>query len=309
VLCVRFGVYFPECDLKLQLGRHAWESLRDAERMALTDRPTAEAGHPPVAAAARDISLRGVSFRYGDCGPLVLDRVNLTVPVGSSTAIVGLNGAGKSTLVKILGGLYQPTEGHIYADDTPLREADLDGWRRGLAVTFQDFIRYGLSARENVAMSAITRLEDEAGIVAVLDRVGLREVISGLPYGLDTPLSRQVPGGTDLSGGQWQRLALARALFAVRHGAHLLVLDEPTAHLDARGEAEFYETFLSLTEGVTSVIISHRFSSVRRAGQILVLERGRVTERGTHTELVSAGNTYAHMFRAQASRFAATGAP
>jgi ATP-binding cassette, subfamily B, bacterial len=180
-------------------------------------------------------------------------------------------------------------------------------WQRAFAITFQDYLRYEMPLRENVAMYAIEHRDDDAGIEAEVHRVGLGDLLDGLPLGLDTPLTRGLPGGRDLSGGQWQRLALARSLFAVRHGASVLVLDEPTAQLDARGEAEFYDQFLDLTRGVTSLVISHRFSSVRRADRIVVLDGGRVTENGTHDELVRAGGTYAEMFEVQARRFGGAG--
>jgi ATP-binding cassette subfamily B protein len=163
-----------------------------------------------------------------------------------------------------------------------------------------------MSLRENVAMSAIDHHDDDAGLSAVLARVGLEELLNA-PTGLDTPLTRATPGGRELSGGQWQRLALARSLFAVRHGASVLILDEPTAQLDARGEADFYEMFLDLTRGTTSLIISHRFSSVRRADRIVVLDGGTVTESGSHDELVAAEGTYARLFAIQAKRFIETG--
>jgi ATP-binding cassette subfamily B protein len=243
-----------------------------------------------------------VRFDYPG-GPVVLEDVSLTIPVGRSTAIVGFNGAGKTTLVKLLTALYQPTGGRVSHDGRDLAEADPASWQRHFAVAFQDFARYPLTLRENVAMSAIRALDDDAGIVADLDRAGLAHLVESLPDGLDTPLSRLLPGGRDLSGGQWQRLALARSLFAVRHGAGILVLDEPTAQLDARGEAGFYDSFVDLTRGVTSIIISHRFSSVRRADQIAVLDDGWIRECGTHAELLAADGLYARMFRIQASRF------
>jgi ATP-binding cassette subfamily B protein len=187
-----------------------------------------------------------------------------------------------------------------------LRELDTASWQARTAITFQDFVRYQLTLRENVAINAIAHRDDDEGLLESLRRAGLGELLNGSGITLDTPLSRLQPGGTDLSGGQWQRVALARALFAVRHGARVLVLDEPTAQLDARAEAAFYETFLDLTAGVTSVIISHRFSTVRRADLIVVLDGGRITEQGSHEELLARGGHYAEMFRAQARRFAVT---
>jgi ATP-binding cassette subfamily B protein len=307
LLCGRFGVMFPEVDVKLVYGRSAWEALLEFEEITRREDAPAGAtragGAPAAAVAARSaIRLDGVHFAYPGGRP-VLDGLDLELPVGTSTALVGVNGAGKTTLVKLLTGIYPPTAGAVTVDGTDLRTLDADAWQRSFAVTFQDYLRYELPLRENVAMGAIDHLGDEDGIRAELVRVGLRDLLDELPDGLGTPLTRALPGGRDLSGGQWQRIALARALFAVRHGASVLVLDEPTAQLDARGEAEFYDAFLDLTRGVTSLVISHRFSTVRRADRIVVLDGGRITEAGTHDELVALGGTYARMFDVQARRF------
>lgn len=315
VTCAGFGTIFPESDVKLVYGRSAWESLVEFERLSAT--VPAAAG---PAARARDGARLGVaapevrfgfddvSFAY-EPGRPVLDHMSLTIPVGQSTAIVGVNGAGKTTLVKVLTGLYAPTSGRVTCDGRELTADELASWQRQFAVTFQDFVRYELTVRENLAMGATDHLDDDDGILAELDRVGLCQQVKSMAAGLDTPLTRLARGGRDISGGQWQRIALARSLFAVRHGARVMVLDEPTAQLDARGEAEFYDAFADLTKGVTSIIISHRFSSVRRADKILVVERGRVSEEGSHDELVAANGTYAAMFRVQADRFAAEGRP
>ncbi|QGQ19872.1 ATP-binding cassette domain-containing protein [Cellulomonas sp. JZ18] len=262
-------------------------------------------GRPPARRAAR-----GVRFGYRPDRP-VLDGLDLELPVGSSTALIGVNGAGKTTLVKVLTGTYVPDEGRVTVDGTDLRTLDRDAWQAAFAVTFQEFLRYPVPLRENVAMGAVAHRDDDAGLRDCLRRVGLGALLDELPQGLDTPLTRAVPGGRDLSGGQWQRLALARALFAVRHGASVLVLDEPTSQLDARGEAEFYDGFLELTRGVTSLVISHRFATLRRADRIVVLDGGRVVESGTHDELVELDGRYGRMFEVQARRFraAAGGAP
>jgi ATP-binding cassette subfamily B protein len=307
LLCGRFGVMFPEVDVKLVYGRSAWEALLEFEEITRREDAPAGAtragGAPAAAVAARSaIRLDGVHFAYPGGRP-VLDGLDLALSVGTSTALVGVNGAGKTTLVKLLTGIYPPTAGAVTVDGTDLRTLDADAWQRSFAVTFQDYLRYELPLRENVAMGAIDHLGDEDGIRAELVRVGLRDLLDELPDGLGTPLTRALPGGRDLSGGQWQRIALARALFAVRHGASVLVLDEPTAQLDARGEAEFYDAFLDLTRGVTSLVISHRFSTVRRADRIVVLDGGRITEAGMHDELVALGGTYARMFDVQARRF------
>jgi len=308
VLCARFGVMFPESDVKLVYGRSAWEALLEFEALAADDAGTQA---PPTAGRLTPtdaITVRDVRFGYRPDRP-VLDGLGLDLPVGSSTALVGVNGAGKTTLVKLLTGLYRPDAGTVAVDGVDLRDLDAHAWQRAFAITFQDYLRYEMPLRENVAMGAIEHRDDDAGIEAEVRRVGLGDVLDGLPLGLDTPLTRGLPGGRDLSGGQWQRLALARSLFAVRHGASVLVLDEPTAQLDARGEAEFYDQFLDLTRGVTSLVISHRFSSVRKADRIVVLDGGRVTEAGTHDDLVGLGGTYARMFEVQARRFGSADGP
>lgn len=303
VLCARFGVMFPESDVKLVYGRSAWEALLEFEALAEQDAgPDLAAPSVARTTPANTISIRQVRFGYRPDRP-VLDGLDLELPVGTSTALVGVNGAGKTTLVKLLTGLYRPEAGTVSVDGVDLRRLDVHAWQRAFAITFQDFLRYEMPLRENVAMGAIEHRNDDAGLEAEVRRVGLGDLLDGLPLGLETPLTRGLPGGRDLSGGQWQRLALARSLFAVRHGASVLVLDEPTAQLDARGEAEFYDQFLDLTRGVTSLVISHRFSSVRRADRIVVLDGGRITEAGNHDELVGLGGTYAGMFEVQARRF------
>lgn len=305
VVCARFGVIFPESDIKLVYGFSAWESLLKFERSCDEESvsvpaPARRSAPPP----RRQIAVERVTFEY-EPGKPVLRDLSLVVPVGRSTAIVGANGAGKTTLVKLLTGLYSPTRGRILHDGHDLSEEDPASWQRHFSVLSQGYLRYGLTLRENVGMGAVPALDDDAGMHLELGRAGLGELARSLPVGLDTPMTRSSPGGRELSGGQWQRVALARALFAVRHGASILVLDEPTAQLDARGEAEFYDSFVELTRGVTSVIIAHRLSSVRRADHIVVVEHGRVIERGTHDELIAAGETYAGLFEAQARRFVA----
>ncbi len=251
------------------------------------------------------ICFEGVSFRYPGQSAQVFDRLDLTIPAGRSLAIVGPNGAGKTTLVKLLTRLYDPTEGRVAVDGIDLASLDALAWQRRIAAIFQDFTRYQLSVADNVGFGAIDRSGDRDALIAAAERAGASEIIEGLPAGWDTILTPRAPDGVDLSGGQWQRVALARALFAVEAGAGVLILDEPTASLDVRAEAEFYDRFLELTRGVTTIVISHRFSTVRRADRIVVIEHGRLTEAGDHDSLLAADGRYAQMFRLQATYFGA----
>jgi ABC-type multidrug transport system fused ATPase/permease subunit len=243
---------------------------------------------------AREIRFHNVSFSYPGAEHPVLDKFDLTIPAGTSLAIVGQNGAGKTTLAKLLCRLYDPQQGAIEIDETDLREIEVNDWRSRLAAVFQDFIRFELPLRDNVAPSGAP---DEV-IQAALKEAGAAQLAN-----LDTILARGYQGGTDLSGGQWQRIALARALCALKQGAGVVLLDEPTAQLDVRGEAEIFERILAATRNVTTILISHRFSTVRHADRICVLEHGRVVELGTHDELMALGGRYRTMFDLQASRF------
>lgn len=243
---------------------------------------------------SREIRFRDLCFSYDSTDRPVLDGLDLTIPAGTSMAIVGKNGAGKTTLVKLLCRLYDPLVGAIEADGLDLRELELSSWRSRLAAVYQDFVRYELPMRDNVSpMGApddvISRSLQEAGAEALAE--------------LDTILSRSYSGGTDLSGGQWQRVALARALCALRVGAGVVILDEPTAQLDVRAEAEIFDRILEATRGRTTILISHRFSTVRHADRICVLEGGRVVELGSHDELMALGGRYRTMFDLQAARF------
>ena len=244
---------------------------------------------------AQEIRFRNVTFKYpvGEGEP-VLEGFDLTVPAGSSLAIVGQNGAGKTTLAKLLCRLYDPQKGAIEIDGVDLRELDIDAWRSRVTAVFQDFIRFELPLRDNVSPAGAP----DSAIEAALVEAGAANLAS-----LDTILARGYEGGTDLSGGQWQRVALARAMCAVKMGAGLVLLDEPTAQLDVRGEAEIFERILKATRKATTILISHRFSTVRHADRICVLEHGRVIELGTHDELMAAGGRYRTMFDLQASRF------
>jgi ATP-binding cassette subfamily B protein len=248
---------------------------------------------PAGAMPTREVRFRDVTFAYPGGAP-VLDHFDLTIPARTSLAIVGQNGAGKTTLAKLLCRLYDPQSGAIEVDGINLRDFSLDSWRERVAAVFQDFIRFELPLRDNVA---------PGGAPSDVIRSALRSAGAENLAGLDTVLSRGYDEGTDLSGGQWQRIALARALCAVHMGAGLVLLDEPTAQLDVRGEAEIFDRILAATRHCTTILISHRFSTVRQADRICVLERGRVVELGTHDELIALGGRYRTMFDLQAQRF------
>jgi ATP-binding cassette, subfamily B, bacterial len=243
----------------------------------------------------REIRFRDVRFAYPGTELAVLDGFDLTIPAGSSLAIVGQNGAGKTTLAKLLCRLYDPQGGAIEIDGVDLREFDIGSWRTRLAAVFQDFIRFELPLRDNVAPSGAP--DDVIG--AALADAGAAQLAD-----LGAVLARGYAGGTELSGGQWQRVALARALCAVRQGAGVVLLDEPTAQLDVRGEAEIFNRVLAATRHATTILVSHRFSTVRQADRICVLEGGRVVELGTHAQLMALGGRYCTMFELQAARFA-----
>jgi ABC-type multidrug transport system fused ATPase/permease subunit len=242
---------------------------------------------------AREVHLRDVSFAYPG-GASVLEHFDLTIPAGSSLAIVGQNGAGKTTIAKLLCRLYDPQSGAIEIDGIDLRKLDLASWRSRVTAVFQDFIRLELPLRDNVAPGGAP----DPIVTGALEAAGAANLAD-----LDTVLSRGYDGGTDLSGGQWQRIALARALASVRLGAGVVLLDEPTAQLDVRGEAEIFDRVLAATRHCTTILISHRFSTVRHADHICVLEHGRVIELGTHDELMALGGRYRTMFDIQAQRF------
>jgi ABC-type multidrug transport system fused ATPase/permease subunit len=245
---------------------------------------------------AREIRLHGVGFTYPGTDRPVLRNFDLTIPAGTSMAIVGRNGAGKTTLAKLLCRLYDPQTGSIEVDGCDLREFDIDAWRSRVTAVFQDFLRFEWSLRDNVAPGGAP----EQDIRAALAAAGADDLAD-----LDTVLAKGYAGGTDLSGGQWQRVALARVLCAVRQGAGLVLLDEPTAQLDVRGEAEIFERILAATRHTTTILVSHRFSTVRQADLICVVEDGHVVELGSHEALMAAGGRYRTMFDLQASRFAA----
>ncbi|MBO0812010.1 MAG: ABC transporter ATP-binding protein [Microlunatus sp.] len=247
------------------------------------------------------LQAHAISFSYPAAERLALDQVSLRIERGEVIAIVGPNGSGKTTLAKLLAGLYPPTDGVITWDDRPLSAITQDGGLSEVGVVFQEFGHYWFSAADNIAVGAVQRSGDHDGVRRAADRAGVTQFVNELPRGFDTPLGVEVEGGTDLSGGQWQRIAIARVLF---RDASFLIMDEPTAALDAEAEAALFETIAALAEGRTVVLISHRFSTVRSADRILVLDHGRLIEQGSHAELMALGGRYARMYSLQAKAYA-----
>jgi ATP-binding cassette, subfamily B, bacterial len=242
----------------------------------------------------------GVGFRYPGAERWAVRNLSFSLHAGEALALVGENGAGKTTLVKLLARLYDPDEGRILLDGHDLREYDLAGLRAAVGVIFQDFVRYHLTAAENIAVGQIDAREDRARIVAAAERSLADEVIRKLPKGYDQVVGKRFKSGIDLSGGEWQKIAIARAYM---RDAQLLILDEPTAALDARSEFEVFQRFKELSRGKTTVLISHRFSTVRMADRILVLKDGEIEELGSHAELLAAEGLYAELFNLQAEGY------
>jgi ATP-binding cassette subfamily B protein len=248
-----------------------------------------------------------VTFRYPGTDTDVLSDVNLSIPAGATVALVGENGAGKSSVVKLLSRFYDPTEGRILVDGIDLREIDLHQWRARMSTAYQDFVRFEFVAREAVGVGDLDRLDDRERVGVAVSFAGADRVVSKLPHGLDTQLGRQFAGGVDLSEGEWQRVALARG--SMRDEPAIIVLDEPTASLDARAEHEVFERFRDLARPAhgtikpVTLLVSHRFSTVRMADLIVVLHEGVIEEQGSHAELLASGGRYAELFGMQASRY------
>ena len=259
-----------------------------------------KATRSPSGTDRRGVEFRGVSFRYEGHTDWALQGVDLQISPGEKIALVGPNGAGKTTLIKLLGRLYDPTEGEILFDGIDLREYDPDELRGRIGVIFQDFVRYHLAASENIGFGQIQALQDRGRIEASAVKSGADPLIRNLPDGYDTILGRWFARGRDLSGGEWQKIALARAFM---RSCDILVLDEPTAALDAENEFQVFQQFRRLTEDKMAVLISHRFSTVRMADRIYVLNEGRVQEQGSHADLLAQNGIYARLFTLQAESY------
>jgi ATP-binding cassette, subfamily B, bacterial len=249
----------------------------------------------------RGIRFEDVGFRYQGSDEWALRHISVFIPSGQSLALVGENGAGKTTFIKLLTGLYEPSEGRVLVDGRDLRDWDEGTLRQRMGVIFQDFNRYHFLLRENVGFGSVEHIADNRRINRAVDRGGARDIVADLSAGIETQLGRRFQNGVELSGGQWQRVALARAF--MREEADILVLDEPTAALDANAEHAIFTRFRSLAHGRTAIFISHRFPTVRNASRILVLEHGRIKEEGSHTELIAAGGRYAQLFALQAEGY------
>ena len=246
------------------------------------------------------IEFRNVSFHYPGHENTVFRNVSFSINAGETLAIVGDNGAGKTTLIKLLCRFYDPTEGQIFIDDIPLHQYCLESLRQKIAPVFQDFSHFFLTAGENIGIGNVERVNDASAVIQAAEQGQADTVVSQLSEGYETLLGRHFDGGTDLSGGEWQKIAVSRAFM---RDAEILILDEPTAALDAESEYALFQRFKMLTQGVTTLLISHRFSTVRMADRILVIDEGKVLEEGTHEQLMNRGGMYAKLYKIQSEKY------
>lgn len=285
------------------MSRYKW--LRDYTRQAIEAR--AHATSIPPERLSTGIELRDVSFTYPGTSTPVLSSVNLSIPAGTTVAIVGENGAGKTSLVKLLCGFYEPDEGVITVDGVPLTDIDLIHWRQRITASFQDFCRYELLVQETVGVGHLPDIENNEAVLTAIEAANATDVLHSLPNGLAMQLGKSWPGGTDLSGGQWQKLGLARAM--MRKNPLLLLLDEPTSAIDAQTEHALLERYAgtaasaAVITGAITVLVSHRFSTVSMADLIVVVDNGRISESGSHSDLMRKGGLYAELYSLQAAAY------
>jgi ATP-binding cassette subfamily B protein len=291
-------------DLAVEYGNFTLDALETLERMAAETEARERGVVVPSRDAPPTVTLRAVSFRYPGAEDDALRGVDLEIPSGTAAALVGLNGAGKTTLVRLLCGLYPPSRGQVLVDGLDLREVDLEEWHRRIAPMFQEFTRLHVSVAENVAVGRVESIDRREAVRAALADAGALGFVESLPEGVGSLLSTRYADGRDLSGGQWQRVGIARALFALGAGARFLILDEPTSNLDTASEERLVRRLLDDTRGsATTLLVTHRLALARRTDRIFVVERGRVVEAGGHDDLVALGGRYATAFSLQASLY------
>ena len=293
----QYVTHLNDMGWRLRDLRQFFVELGYAEEYLEVEEETLEQGVAAPSRIREDIRFESVSFTYPGSETPALDAVDLDIKAGESIALVGENGAGKTTLTKLLLGLYRPTSGSIKVDGADLDDIALTSWRRQIGAAFQDYMKYALTARENIGLGDVSKVDDDEAIECAARLSSARTVIEELPSGFDTMLGKEFAGGQEISEGQWQKLAIARVFL---RDTDILVLDEPASALDALAELEVYRRFLELSEGKTVLLISHRLGSARLADRIVVLQRGKIVEQGTHDELIVSGGPYAELYQMQA---------